>query len=230
MSTCIGEGKEWSRPLRGSGREVTFASFQVHGSQTTIIEIGGARLGLTAGPIPGSLQLMFDNSAAGTLAWKSLNVHVSTGKYSGKNFAALPTLTVALDPEDAATRALSADTVTGILAQIGYGPGTGPHWIAADGRWLLGPHQDRRNEYRLTAVLDGERRNLVIDRTFVDADGRRWIVDYKTSSHEGADIEGFLDREQQRYRTQLERYAAQMVEKDQSLGLYFPMLSGWRQW
>ena len=61
-------GKEWSRPLRGSSREVTFASFQVYGSQTTIIEIGGARLGLTAGPIPGSLQLMFDNSAAGTLA------------------------------------------------------------------------------------------------------------------------------------------------------------------
>ena len=91
-------GKEWSRPLRGSAREVTFASFQVYGSQTTIIEIGGARLGLTAGPIPGSLQLMFDNSAAGTLAWKSLNVHVSTGKYSGKSFAALPTLTIALDP------------------------------------------------------------------------------------------------------------------------------------
>jgi hypothetical protein len=91
-------GKEWSRPLRGSSREVTFASFQVYGSQTTIIEIGGARLGLTAGPIPGSLQLMFDNSAAGTLAWKSLNVHVNTGKYGGKNFAALPTLTIALDP------------------------------------------------------------------------------------------------------------------------------------
>ena len=91
-------GKEWSRPLRGSGREVTFASFQFYGSQTTIIEVGGARLGLTAGPIPSSLQLMFDNSTAGSLAWKSLNVHVSTGKYGGKNFAALPTLTVALDP------------------------------------------------------------------------------------------------------------------------------------
>ena len=86
-------GKDWSRSLRGSGREVTFASFQVYGSQTTIIEIGGARLGLTAGPIPGSLQLMFDNSGTGALAWKSLNVHVSTGRFS-----ALPTLTVALDP------------------------------------------------------------------------------------------------------------------------------------
>ena len=93
----IEAGKEWSRPLRGSGREVTFASFQVYGSQTTIIEIGGARLGLTAGPIPGSLQLMFDNSTAGTLAWKPLNVHVSAGKYGGHSLAALPTLTVALD-------------------------------------------------------------------------------------------------------------------------------------
>jgi hypothetical protein len=93
----IEAGKEWSRPLRGSGREVTFASFQVYGSQTTIIEIGGARLGLTAGPIPGSLQLMFDHSTAGTLAWKPLNVHVSNGKYGGKSLAALPTLTVALD-------------------------------------------------------------------------------------------------------------------------------------
>ena len=91
-------GKEWSRTLRGSAREATFASFQIYGSQTTMIEVGGARLGLTAGPIPGSLQLMFDHSTAGTLAWKSLNVHVSIGKYGGKHFAALPTLTVALDP------------------------------------------------------------------------------------------------------------------------------------
>ena len=98
------------------------------------------------------------------------------------------------------------------------------------GRWLLGPQREGRNEYRLTAVLDGERRNLVIDRTFVDQDGRRWIVDYKTSGHEGTDIAGFLDREQQRYRAQLERYAGQMPEKDKSLGLYFPMLSGWREW
>ena len=32
-------------------------------------------------------------------------------------------------------------------------------------------------------------------------------VDYKTSSHEGADIESFLNREQERYHVQLDRYA-----------------------
>ncbi len=73
-------------------------SFHVCGSQNMIIEIGGVRLGLTAGPIPGSQQLMYDDSATGALKWKASNVHVSTGKYSGRNFAALPTLTVAIDP------------------------------------------------------------------------------------------------------------------------------------
>ncbi len=91
-------GKEWSRNLRGSGRDVTFVSFQFHGSQTTIVEIGGARLGLTAGPVAGSLQLMFDDSTTGTLQWKSLNVHLGTSRYDGKNFATPHTLTVYLNP------------------------------------------------------------------------------------------------------------------------------------
>ena len=102
------------------------------------------------------------------------------------------------------------------------------------GLWLLGPQTDARNEYRLTAMLNGERRQLVIDRTFTDADGKRWIVDYKTSSHEGADREGFLDREQARYKSQLERYAivhgATGTGAKIRLGLYFPQLGGWRQW
>ncbi|MSU50106.1 MAG: hypothetical protein EXS37_13650 [Opitutus sp.] len=46
----------------------------------------------------GSLQLMFDDSATGTLQWKTLNFQLGTGKYGGKNLAARPTLTVRLDP------------------------------------------------------------------------------------------------------------------------------------
>ena len=99
------------------------------------------------------------------------------------------------------------------------------------GRWLLGPQQGARNEYRLTAVIAGERRNLVIDRTYTDADGRRWIVDYKTSSHEGTDLDGFLDQERERYREQLARYAAALAQGGPAmLGLYFPLLAGWREW
>jgi ATP-dependent exoDNAse (exonuclease V) beta subunit len=99
------------------------------------------------------------------------------------------------------------------------------------GRWLLGPQQDANNEYRLTAVIAGERRNLVIDRRFTDREGKRWIVDYKTSGHEGTDVDGFLDREQERYREQLARYAQALAHTEPAmLGLYFPLLAGWREW
>jgi len=99
------------------------------------------------------------------------------------------------------------------------------------GKWLLGTQGGARNEYRITAVVDGERRNLVIDRTFTDSDGRRWIVDYKTSGHEGAGLEAFLDRERARYAAQLARYARALGEEEPArLGLYFPLVSGWRDW
>ena len=95
---ALDSGKEWARPLRGNPHDVTFVSFQVYASQTTIIDIAGARLGFTASPVSGSLQAMFDDSTTGAPQWKSLNYHVATGKYDGKNFAALPTMTVRLDP------------------------------------------------------------------------------------------------------------------------------------
>ena len=45
--------------------------------------------------------------------------------------------------------------------------------------------------------------------------------------------EQFLDSEQQRYKTQLEIYARAMFAMEQRpirLGLYFPMLTQWREW
>ena len=102
------------------------------------------------------------------------------------------------------------------------------------GRWLLDPRHDRSAcELALTGRVGGELSSIVIDRTFVDRDGTRWIVDYKTGVHEGAGLEEFLDREQERYRPQLERYAAFMRElgpEPVRLGLYFPLLGAWREW
>jgi len=100
------------------------------------------------------------------------------------------------------------------------------------GRWLLSPHDAAESELRLTGADADTIVNIVMDRTFVDEHGVRWIVDYKTGGHEGADSEAFLDREQERYRTQLERYAALMKARDGrpiKLGLYFPLLKGWRE-
>ena len=69
------------------------------------------------------------------------------------------------------------------------------------------PHQDARSELRLTVRTEAGAKRLVLDRTFVDDQGVRWIIDYKTGTHEGADVEGFLDRERLRYSGQLELYA-----------------------
>jgi ATP-dependent helicase/nuclease subunit A len=96
------------------------------------------------------------------------------------------------------------------------------------GRWMLGPHPYAVTEHRLTAVVDGAIQRLIVDRLFETAAGERWIVDYKTSAHEGADPEGFLDRERARYAAQLERYA-RALGGESRLGLYFPLLAGWRE-
>jgi ATP-dependent exoDNAse (exonuclease V) beta subunit len=92
------------------------------------------------------------------------------------------------------------------------------------GRWLLGPHREAYSEYRIRTL----ERSYVIDRLIRDAKGVRWVVDYKTSRHEGADVEGFLDQEQKRYAAQLDAYVAAL--SGASRGLYFPLHAGWREW
>lgn len=102
------------------------------------------------------------------------------------------------------------------------------------GQWILSPaHGERHNERPVTAVIGGRPRRLVIDRTFVDADGVRWIIDYKTGRHEGGDVEGFLDQEQERYRLQLAAYAAAfraLEDRPVRTALYYPLVAGgWRE-
>jgi ATP-dependent helicase/nuclease subunit A len=94
------------------------------------------------------------------------------------------------------------------------------------GKWILESHENGECEYALTAVLDGQPRNLVLDRSFV-ADGTRWIIDYKTSSHSGGDLEGFLKNEADRYLEQLQRYRdAVAINETRPIrtALYFPLL------
>jgi len=88
------------------------------------------------------------------------------------------------------------------------------------------------SELAITALIDGVVQSLRIDRSFVDRAGLRWIVDWKTSTHEGGDREAFLDNELARYAPQLRRYALAMQALDgrpQRVGLYFPLLDAWRE-
>jgi ATP-dependent exoDNAse (exonuclease V) beta subunit len=100
------------------------------------------------------------------------------------------------------------------------------------GRWILSTHAEAASEVRLTVVENGMLEHVVLDRSFVDS-GTQWIIDYKTSRHEGSDAAAFLDEEVARYRPQLERYARALASVDARpirLGLYFPLLRSFREW
>ncbi|HET7176932.1 MAG TPA: UvrD-helicase domain-containing protein [Gammaproteobacteria bacterium] len=102
------------------------------------------------------------------------------------------------------------------------------------GRWLLSDeHQQARGEYALSAMREGRLETGIIDRTFVDKDGVRWVVDYKTSRHSGTDLDAFLERERLRYAPQLERYAFLMRGLGAArvkVALYFPLLQRFLEW
>ena len=104
--------------------------------------------------------------------------------------------------------------------------------VSKRGRWLLGPHRDAACEMALNGIVDGKLVRATIDRTFVDSDGVRWLVDYKTSRPaSGEDHHFFMSREVERYQDQLHLYAAliKQLEPDQTLctALYFPGFDGW---
>lgn len=96
------------------------------------------------------------------------------------------------------------------------------------GRWILcSRHKAAASELPLTVAEAGTFRQLVIDRTFVDADGTRWVIDYKISPHEGGDRDGFLRSEVERHREQLRRYRDAMRllgGEPVRTALYFPLL------
>lgn len=95
----------------------------------------------------------------------------------------------------------------------------------ARGRWLLeGPGHA---ELGLSGIHDGVVTSIVLDRVRIDDDGAHWIVDYKTSTHEGGNLQGFLDAEVERYTPQLQKYAeiyGAWAGVPPRCALYFPLL------
>lgn len=101
----------------------------------------------------------------------------------------------------------------------------------ARGRWILSPHQHAQSELGLTACLDGEPENFILDRTFVDEAGTRWIIDYKTTTFSKQDLAQFLQKEQAKYLEKMQKYARAMQLTENRpirLALYFPMLPAWQ--
>jgi ATP-dependent helicase/nuclease subunit A len=96
------------------------------------------------------------------------------------------------------------------------------------GRWILDHrHRAACSELALTGVINGGLINAVIDRSFIDEHDVRWIIDFKTSRHQGGDLQEFLAREQLRYQPQLQSYrtlVANLGPQSVRTALYFPLL------
>ncbi len=102
------------------------------------------------------------------------------------------------------------------------------------GRWLLSKHPEARCELAINGVIDDELVRAIIDRTFIDEQGCRWIIDYKTSQPGAGELlEAFLESEVIRYSDQMQIYKSLMQAYDTAhpvrLALYFPMFDGWAE-
>lgn len=94
------------------------------------------------------------------------------------------------------------------------------------GRWILDfKHQDAKSEYALTNVNNSDIiQHLVIDRTFIDGNDIRWIIDYKTTANE--------ENVRERYNKQLENYASALNTLDPRptrLGVYLTSCAEWKE-
>jgi len=102
------------------------------------------------------------------------------------------------------------------------------------GRWILsGQHQQAHQEWALSSEYEDHISHHAIDRSFIDADEIRWIIDYKTATHEGGDLDAFLAAEEKRHAPQLLRYRSILSQlepnRDIRTALYFPMLDAWKE-
>ena len=100
--------------------------------------------------------------------------------------------------------------------------------------FLFVERTEQQNEYTLAALEHGLVTHYRIDRTFIDQDNIRWIVDYKSTVSKRENIAEFVDEQvATRHRAQLQKYGALMSQLDDrpiKLAIYFPMLGELRSW
>jgi ATP-dependent exoDNAse (exonuclease V) beta subunit len=161
-------------------------------------------------------------ATVGTLIHEYLQVIAEQGldNWSEADVAALtPTLTQCLrqsavcDAELSSSVALIIEAITKTIND-------------RQGRWLLSNHKAAESELSLSVRLNERFATFVIDRTFIDEKGTRWIIDYKTSYHSGNELERFFTQEMAKYQAQLQQYARIMAQKEANpvrCALYLPM-------
>ena len=75
-----------------------------------------------------------------------------------------------------------------------------------DLNWIFDNNQKEcQSELSISSLHKGKIQNHVIDRTFIDEDNVRWIIDYKSSRPKGDESE-FIRDQTNKHEEQLRRY------------------------
>ena len=95
--------------------------------------------------------------------------------------------------------------------------------------WLLdNSHKDSECEARLGYWRQGGQQQYIIDRTFIDENNHRWIVDYKSASPLAEQsVDEFIAQQKEIYRQQLANYRRcyqAMETRTTHCALYFPAI------
>jgi ATP-dependent exoDNAse (exonuclease V) beta subunit len=188
--------------------------------------IATARLPVSSGELVG--ERVLDFAVASELARAAgVVVHRELERWGGR--ASLPTAEQIQERSAAYAAALRAEGVSRaeLAAGVSRVIGALQRTVSDErGRWILSRHVEDHFELALTGSYEGVISSIVIDRSFVH-EGVRWVIDYKTSAHEGANLEAFLDAQRERYAAQLRRYAEfarHLGPEPVRTALYFPLL------
>mgnify|MGYP001208762728 CR=1 FL=1 len=167
--------------------------------------------------------------AVGTLVHRLLQQLSQSGTQNKDVLLQTPSLAIQLQLQLLGVPATEVpDAMTTVLACVNN------TLACPKGHWLLSnEHQEAKAEYAITTQHKGKPQTLIIDRTFVDNDDVRWIVDYKTSQPDNGDVATFLAAEKATYAPQLQRYAAAIAATENrpiKLMLYFPLINDSVEW
>ena len=146
-------GRNWMRPLRGNGRNVSFISFQAFGSENSLVEIGGAKIGVIASDIPGYAQIMVKR---GPENWSPLSIQIPLEVYDGRPLATLPVLTLRLDPEAGVFDIFNGAMLSAADIPLGSDPLRVFRVTAGlNGAWVIGLVQSDENPFFEDANANG---------------------------------------------------------------------------
>lgn len=103
-----------------------------------------------------------------------------------------------------------------------------------EAHFLFHDYPESNNEFTLSTLENGAVNNYRLDRTFVDHQGVRWIVDYKSTAHDQGDVVEFAaEQVRSRHKAQLEKYGflfSQVDARPIKLAVYFPLLKQLIAW